>query len=121
MSKYYQLSGIQSGKDPISSNTKVIYSKDNLYWAFVQYDPSSDDDDQIHLDNGKITLLKADAASDPNVRRIDLKLRPQLDKKRHTVSLGDLWNLQHLKGIYQRDTTNIYSPISVITQHTPTN
>lgn len=33
--------------------------------------------------------------------------------------MGDLWNLQHLGDIYQRDITNIYSPISVITQYTP--
>ena len=42
-----------------------------------------------------------------------------MDKKRHTVSLGDLWNLKHLNEIYQRDTINIYSPISIITNHDP--
>lgn len=59
-----------------------------------------------------------DATSNKNARRIDLQLRPQLDKKRHTVSLGDLWNLKHLNEIYQRDTINVYSPISIITNHT---
>lgn len=58
-----------------------------------------------------------DATSNKNVRRIDLQLRPQLDKKRHTVSLGDLWNLKHLDEIYQRDTINVYSPISIITSN----
>lgn len=66
----------------------------------------------------KIDLLSVnDATSNKNARRIDLQLRPQLDKKRRTVSLGDLWNLKHLDDIYQRDTINVYSPISIITNH----
>ena len=61
----------------------------------MQYDPNGTedtDDDTIHLNaQNKIDLLSTKAAaSTPNVRRIDLQLRPQLDKKRHTVSLGDL-------------------------------
>lgn len=124
VSKYYQLSDIQNGKQQIASTDNVVYSKDNSYWAFVQYDPNGTEDeadDAIHLNaQNKIDLLSTEAAaSTPNVRRIDLQLRPQLDKKRHTVSLGDLWNLQHLKEIYQRDTINVYSPIAVITQNIP--
>ena len=126
VSKYYQLSDIQSGKQQISNTNNVVYSKDNSYWAFVQYDPNGTegtDDDTIHLNaQNKIDLLSVDAAtSNKNIRRIDLQLRPQLDKKRHTVSLGDLWNLRHLNEIYQRDTINVYSPISVITKHAATN
>ena len=126
VSKYYQLSDIQIGKQQITSTDNVVYSKDNSYWAFVQYDPNGTEDeadDAIHLNaQNKIDLWSVDAAtSNPNVRRIDLQLRPQLDKKRHTVSLGDLWNLQHLNEIYQRDTINVYSPISVITKHAATN
>ena len=126
VSKYYQLSDIQSGKHQISDTDNVVYSKDNSYWAFVQYDPNgieNADDDTIHLNaQNKIDLWNIDAAtSNKNVRRIDLQLRPQLDKKRHTISLGDLWNLKHLNEIYQRDTINVYSPISVITKHATTN
>ena len=40
-----------------------------------------------------------------------------MDKKQRTVSLGDLWNLKHLDDIYQRDTINVYSPISIITSN----
>lgn len=65
--------------------------------------------------------MPSNAKPTPNtsnyIDRIDLQLRPQLDKKRHTVSLGDLWNLKHLNEIYQRDTINVYSPISIITNH----
>ena len=126
VSKYYQLSDTQLGKQQIASTDNVVYSKDNSYWAFVQYDPNGTEDeadDAIHLNaQNKIDLLSTEAAaSTPNVRRIDLQLRPQLDKKRHTVSLGDLWNLKHLDEIYQRDTINVYSPISVITKHATTN
>lgn len=121
VSKYYQLSDIQNGKQQITDTDNVVYSKDNSYWAFVQYDPNGTenaDDDTIHLNaQNKIDLLSVDDATKPNVRRIDLQLRPQLDKKRHTVSLGDLWNLKHLNKIYQRDTINVYSPISIITNH----
>ena len=124
VSKYYQLSDTQLGKQQITRTDNAVYSKDNSYWAFVQYDPNGTedtDDDTIHLNaQNKIDLLSTKAAaSNKNVRRIDLQLRPQLDKKRHTVSLGDLWNLEHLDDIYQRDTINVYSPISVITQNTP--
>ena len=67
--------------------------------------------------------MPSNAKPTPNtsnyIERIDLQLRPQLDKKRHTISLGDLWNLKHLKDIYQRDTINVYSPIAVITQNIP--
>ena len=67
--------------------------------------------------------MPSNAEPTPNtnnyIDRIDLQLMPQLDKKRHTVSLGDLWNLKHLNKIYQRDTINVYSPISVITNPTP--
>lgn len=122
VSKYYQLSDIQIGKKQISDTDNVVYSKDNSYWAFVQYDQNgaeNADDDTIHLNaQNKIDLLSVnDATSNKNARRIDLQLRPQLDKKRRTVSLGDLWNLKHLDDIYQRDTINVYSPISIITNH----
>lgn len=67
--------------------------------------------------------MPSNAEPTPNtsnyIDRIDLQLMPQLDKKRHTISLGDLWNLKHLDEIYQRDTINVYSPISVITQNSP--
>ena len=54
------------------------------------------------------------------IGRIDLQqLTPQLDRKLQKLSLGDLWNLRHLNEIYQKDTVNIYSPISIITDHTP--
>ena len=124
--KYYQLSDIQRGKQQISDTDNAVYSKDNSYWAFVQYDPNGTEDetdDAIHLNaQNKIDLWNVDAAtSNKNIRRIDLQLRPQLDKKRRTVSLGDLWNLRHLNEIYQRDTINVYSPISVITKHAATN
>ena len=126
VSKYYQLSDTQLGKQQITSTDNAVYSKDNLYWGFVEYEPGGNDgkdDDKLYLKDGKVNLLPSNAKPTPNtsnyIDRIDLQLRPQLDKKRHTVSLGDLWNLQHLKDIYQRDTINVYSPISVITQNTP--
>lgn len=126
VSKYYQLSDTQLGKQQITSADNAVYSKDNLYWGFVEYEPGGNDgkdDDKLYLKDGKVNLLPLNAEPTPNtnnyIDRIDLQLRPQLDKKRHTVSLGDLWNLQHLKDIYQRDTINVYSPISVITNHTP--
>ena len=126
MGKYYQLSGIQSGKQQIAIKDNVVYSKDNLYWGFVEYEPGGNDgkdDDKLCLKDGKVNLLPSNAEPTPNtsnyIERIDLQLRPQLDKKRHTVSLGDLWNLKHLKDIYQRDTINVYSPISIITQNIP--
>lgn len=54
------------------------------------------------------------------ISRIDLQqLTPQLDRKLQKLSLGDLWNLRHLNEIYQKDTVNIYSPISIITDYTP--
>ena len=126
VSKYYQLSDIQLGKQQITSTDNAVYSKDNLYWGFVEYEPRGNDgkdDDKLYLKDGKVNLLPSNAEPTPNtsnyIDRIDLQLRPQLDKKRHTVSLGDLWNLKYLNEIYQRDTINIYSPITVITQNIP--
>ena len=98
VSKYYQLSDTQLGKQQISEANNVVYSKDNSYWAFVQYDPNGTenaDDDTIHLNaQNKIDLLNVNDATKPNVRRIDLQLRPQLDKNKiqgphvKTKSLG---------------------------------
>ena len=126
VSKYYQLSDTQLGKQQITSTDNAVYSKDNLYWGFVEYEPGGNDgkdDDKLYLKDGKFNLLPSNAEPTPNtnnyIERIDLQLRPQLDKKRHTVSLGDLWNLKHLNEIYQRDTINVYSPIAVITQNIP--
>lgn len=122
--KYYQLSDKQLGKQQITSTDNVVYSKDNLYWGFVEYEPGGNDgkdDDKLCLKDNKVNLLPSNAKPTPNtnnyIERIDLQLRPQLDKKRHTVSLGDLWNLKHIDEIYQRDTINIYSPISIITSN----
>lgn len=126
VSKYYQLSDTQLGKQQITRTDKAVYSKDNLYWGFVEYEPGGNDgkdDDKLYLKDGKVNLLPSNAKPTQNtsnyIDRIDLQLRPQLDKKRHTVSLGDLWNLKHLDDIYQRDTINVYSPISIITNHAP--
>lgn len=60
MGKYYQLSDTQLGKQQITSTDNVVYSKDNLYWAFVEYEPGGNDgkdDDKLYLKNGKVNLL----------------------------------------------------------------
>lgn len=124
VSDFYQLSDIQSGERQITEEDATIYSKDNLYWAFIEYDPKNIndlEDDTIKLNaKGGIDLLKSKAAqANKNVRRTELPLRPLMDKQYKTVSLGDLWNIRHLDEIYQRDTLDVYSPITAVTDHTP--